>query len=1064
VEYGYTNGLLTSVKDLAGVTSSYGYDASSRLTSETDPKQTIRMRLAYDATTGRVSDQWDALNHHTTFAWDPVEQVSTMTDPNGGRWIDDYNNGVLFARVDPKGRCSFYDFNNDVVLTSVVNPRGDGATFDYNDAGDLISTRNQTGLVTTSYNTRHDPVHAVDGKGVSADYSYDSAGNVLSVTTTSYKTDSLGNKNVVDEVRTNSFTYYSNGQVHTATDARGKTTTYTYDAAHGDLTDITSPAGRHSHYGYDAVGRQTTVVDPRGYDAGHTLANYTTTIAYTARDQARVVTDPGGHVTTSVYDNDLGQLTSVTDANTHVTSYTYYPDGQIHTVVEPGATAPTTTYTYDNNGNVATVTDPDGRVVTYHYDLANEVTSKVTPLGTYTYGYDNNGRVTSSKGPGDTVATSLTLNARGEAIYVANPDNSSISYTYDVHGNRKSMTNKTASGQTVSTTNYTWDDYDQLTAATTTYGTATFAYTYGYDKNGNLTASTGADGARTYGYDDDGLLTSVKRSTETLATYTYTSSAQPDTITYGDGSHQQFGYDTAGRLTSRTDLTSAGARLLDDSYGLDGVGNPTTITHHKATGDVSDTFVYNAQDFLTDACYSATSCAGSTDHLAWTYDAVGNRTSETRAAGTTTYAYDAATGKVSSTSGPTGTTSFTYNPQGEMTGDGTSTFTYNPDATTATQTTAGVSTTFAYDGDGRRLEAKVGSSGAASSITRFDWDPQTYLLTAETDGANAFRRGYSFGLGPIGFTSSATGTGVGTTHFLHSDLQGSITAVTGPAGAIESTSSYEPYGRVRSYVPLDTNAPTSPLGWAGQYTDPDGQSNLRARRYNPTLGSFTVPDPASATSASATYTYGNANPMVYSDPSGLDALSTLGSFLSSMNPLKTIPSAISAAKHAWDVCHGAKGSCAMAVVDAVFKTVDAVTSVTGTGAILGKLASLAARKLAARFMEDTVEVFAAEGVAPVIRNAHLAGDVHPVTGVPFDEGGFPDFGGWRHPDVPDVTITPTGTRSGDFAAANEAAGLSRTPEDYTWHHHQDYGVMQLIERGIHASTGHTGGFSIWGKP
>ncbi len=64
--------------------------------------------------------------------------------------------------------------------------------------------------------------------------------------------------------------------------------------------------------------------------------------------------------------------------------------------------------------------------------------------------------------------------------------------------------------------------------------------------------------------------------------------------------------------------------------------------------------------------------------------------------------------------------------------------------------------------------------------------------------------------------------------------------------------------------------------------------------------------------------------------------------------------------------------------------------------------------------------------------------------------------------MPDVTIEPTGTRAGDYAAANQAAGLDSTPEGYTWHHNQEPGVMQLVDRGVHAATGHTGGFSIWG--
>jgi RHS repeat-associated protein len=91
-----------------------------------------------------------------------------------------------------------------------------------------------------------------------------------------------------------------------------------------------------------------------------------------------------------------------------------------------------------------------------------------------------------------------------------------------------------------------------------------------------------------------------------------------------------------------------------------------------------------------------------------------------------------------------------------------------------------------------------------------------------------------------------------------------------------------------------------------------------------------------------------------------------------------------------------------------------------------------------------------------VRNAHLAGDVHPKTGVPFDKDGFPDFSSVTKVEV---QIEQTGTRAGDFRRANDAAGLERTPEGYTWHHHQDGTTMQLVPRDIHAQTGHTGGFN-----
>jgi intein/homing endonuclease len=95
-----------------------------------------------------------------------------------------------------------------------------------------------------------------------------------------------------------------------------------------------------------------------------------------------------------------------------------------------------------------------------------------------------------------------------------------------------------------------------------------------------------------------------------------------------------------------------------------------------------------------------------------------------------------------------------------------------------------------------------------------------------------------------------------------------------------------------------------------------------------------------------------------------------------------------------------------------------------------------------------------------IRNGHLAGQTHPRTGVPFDDAGFPDFSAWRHPDVADVRIQLSGSRSTDFARADAAAGITgQRPAGYTWHHHQDSGLMQLVDSRVHAQTGHTGGFS-----
>ena len=38
----------------------------------------------------------------------------------------------------------------------------------------------------------------------------------------------------------------------------------------------------------------------------------------------------------------------------------------------------------------------------------------------------------------------------------------------------------------------------------------------------------------------------------------------------------------------------------------------------------------------------------------------------------------------------------------------------------------------------------------------------------------------------------------------------------------------------------------------------------------------------------------------------------------------------------------------------------------------------------------------------------------------------------------------------------------KTPEGFTWHHHQDVGRMQLVDRSVHEANRHDGGFVLWG--
>ncbi|WP_353962707.1 HNH endonuclease [Streptomyces sp. NBC_00572] len=56
----------------------------------------------------------------------------------------------------------------------------------------------------------------------------------------------------------------------------------------------------------------------------------------------------------------------------------------------------------------------------------------------------------------------------------------------------------------------------------------------------------------------------------------------------------------------------------------------------------------------------------------------------------------------------------------------------------------------------------------------------------------------------------------------------------------------------------------------------------------------------------------------------------------------------------------------------------------------------------------------------------------------------------------------TGNRAKGFRAADKAAGITAAYRKgtWTWHHHQNCGLMQLVNMSIHSRINHTGGFSI----
>ena len=83
-------------------------------------------------------------------------------------------------------------------------------------------------------------------------------------------------------------------------------------------------------------------------------------------------------------------------------------------------------------------------------------------------------------------------------------------------------------------------------------------------------------------------------------------------------------------------------------------------------------------------------------------------------------------------------------------------------------------------------------------------------------------------------------------------------------------------------------------------------------------------------------------------------------------------------------------------------------------------------------------------------------------GVKLDDDEYPDFSpyAYRHPETGNpviVEIDMQGNHGSDYTAANQAAGLDKKPEGYTWHHHQDEKTMILVPTDLHGAVSHKGG-------
>ncbi|MFJ4418666.1 RHS repeat domain-containing protein [Streptomyces sp. NPDC088925] len=667
---------------------------------------------------------------------------------------------------------------------------------------------------------------------------------------------------------------------------------YATGDAEGNLVagdDTKSPAVARTVF--DGVGRPTDIIAMKyGTETRRTKlvyeGNHTTEIPPTGGTASTTVTDALGRTT------EVVEYTNAARTASQSVAYAYDARGQLQKVTDPAGNV--RTYSYDSRGRETTSVDPDSGTLHTRYDSLDRPVGTTDSRGVeLSVVYDELGRQTALKQNSktlsewkyDSVAKGEIAETRryvGDEAYVERI----TGYTDDYQATGLSVTIPASQGALAGS--YTWGfAYDEITGQQTLVNQPAL---------GGLPAERVAT---RYGADDQAQgLTAGGRILVNSSVYDPFGRALR--TEYNDKAHRLYrswSYDehTGELLRTVTDRTTAPSRVEDVSYGYDLGGNVTRITTKTGqdAAEKTDTqcFVSDALQRLTEAWTAKGTCtaapSGATVDgeqpywLSYRYDALGNRTQETRhdtggsAAGDVERTYHYAK---PGTGRPAALTSVDTTTKG--TTRTTDSFTYDDAGNTLTRRTGGREQTLEWDAEGQL--AKVDEPGAGATEYTYDADgarlvrkdsagttlylPGGNELLLTADGRKEGTRYYSFD------GDTVAGRSGGTVQFLFEDHHGTATTAVDATSEDVQHRALAPFGEERAQVSATAAAAWIGRGFVSGTEDRTGLTQLGARAYDPALGRFVSVDPMIDVGASQrmnAYAYANNNPATFSDPDGL---------------------------------------------------------------------------------------------------------------------------------------------------------------------------------------------------